>query len=93
VAFLRDWYWDRLCFNIFVGDVDSGIECPLSKFANDTKLCGVVDKLEGRDAIQRDLDRPERWACANLMRFHKAKCKVPHMGRGNPRHKYRLGSE
>ncbi|KAF1506900.1 hypothetical protein FQV18_0005167, partial [Eudyptula minor novaehollandiae] len=35
-------------FNIFVGDMDSGI-----KFADDTKLCGVANKLEGRDAIQK----------------------------------------
>ncbi|GAB0178070.1 hypothetical protein GRJ2_000272300 [Grus japonensis] len=38
-------------FNIFVGNMDSGIECTLSKFANNTKLRGVVDMLEGRDAI------------------------------------------
>ncbi|KFV04470.1 hypothetical protein N339_12398, partial [Pterocles gutturalis] len=41
----------------------------------------------------RDLDRLKRCACANLMKFNKAKCKVPHVGRGNPKHKHRLSGE
>ena len=49
--------------------------------------------LEGRDVIRRDLDRLERWDRANFMKFHKAKCKVLHMGGGNPKHKYRLCDE
>jgi len=30
---------------------------------------------------------------SNRMKFNKAKCKPLHVGRGNPKHKYRLGRE
>ena len=85
---LAGWLYSRSCGQW----LDFRVECTLSKFVNDTKLCGVVDTLERRNAIQRhlEIDRLERWPYVNLMKFNKAKCNMLHMGRGNPKHKYRL---
>ena len=75
---------------MFINDIDSGIDWTVSKFADNTRLGGVVDVPEGRDGIQRDLDKLERWACVNLMRFNKVKCKVLHMCQGNAWYQYGL---
>jgi len=92
MVFLRGQYWDWYCLTS-VNNMDSRTECTLSKSADDIRLCGAVNVLERRDVIQRDLDRLERWAHANLMKFNKAKWKVLHVGCCNPKYKYGPGRE
>ena len=82
---------DPLLFNIFNKDTNDGIECTLSKFADDTKLSSTVDTAKGRDAVQRDLNKLKRWTLVNLMKFNKANCRVFHLDQGNARYVYKNG--
>ncbi|KAK4827847.1 hypothetical protein QYF61_021984 [Mycteria americana] len=72
--------------------MDDGAEHILSKSADDTKLGGGVDMPVGRAAIQRDLDRLEKWANRNLVNFSKGKGKSLYLGR-NMRGLYMLRAD
>uniref|UniRef100_A0A8C4XYA6 Reverse transcriptase domain-containing protein n=1 Tax=Gopherus evgoodei TaxID=1825980 RepID=A0A8C4XYA6_9SAUR len=60
-------------FNIFINDLDVGIESTLIKFADDTKLGKIATALEDRVKIQNDLDKLEKWSEVNRMKFNKDK--------------------
>ena len=63
-------------FDIFINDINSGIECTLSSLQM-TPSC-VIQSTCPRDATQTDLDRLDQRAQANVMRFNKTKCNGLH---------------
>lgn len=47
---------------------------------------------EGSTAIQKDLDKLEKWVDRNFKCFNKGKCKILHLGWNNPLQLYKLGA-
>jgi len=81
-------------FKISINDLDEGSSAPSVSLQMTPSWAAVlICLLEGRQALQRDLDRLDRWAETNCMRFNKAKCQVLHFGHNNPMQRCRLGEE
>uniref|UniRef100_A0A803JXN3 Reverse transcriptase domain-containing protein n=1 Tax=Xenopus tropicalis TaxID=8364 RepID=A0A803JXN3_XENTR len=81
-----------LLFNLFINDLEVGIESTVSIFADDTKLCKTISSMQDAAALQSDLTKLENWAANWKMRFNVDKCKVMHFGRNNINANYLLNS-
>lgn len=82
-----------ILFLIYINDLDKGIASKISKFADDTKLAGVVSDTKGAITIQRDLERLSGWASKWQMEFNSKKCKVIHTGSKNDNFTYCMNGE
>ena len=65
----------------------------ISKFADDTKIGGVVDSEEGFLRLQQDLDQMGQWAEKWQMEFNSDKCEVLHFGKANLSRTYTLNGK
>ncbi|KAF7236281.1 Granulocyte colony-stimulating factor receptor [Varanus komodoensis] len=82
-----------ILFNLFINDMEEGVNSLLIRFADDTKTGAVGTTEEQVLQIQKDLDRLWKWAGDNKMAFNVDKCKVLHLGQRSGCHKYRLGDK
>jgi len=68
-------------FLVFINDLDSTLISSTLKFADDTKLFGIVNTDVERAVIQRDLSCLVEWSEKWLMPFNTDKCVVLHLGK------------
>ncbi len=81
-----------LLFLLFINDLPESIQSFVSLFADDLKL--VTSTVQHKLA-QADIDRLNCWERDWLLRFNvkDGKCKLLHVGLGNPRHDYFMNGE
>jgi hypothetical protein len=82
-----------LLFTIFINDLDNKLVNNIIKFADDTKIWGQANTLDGVRTIQQDLVRLNEWSELNCMPFNVSKCKVLHIGSKNLRAEYMLSGK
>ncbi|CAM4607019.1 unnamed protein product [Lepidochelys olivacea] len=73
-------------FNLFINDLEKGVNSEVAKFADDTKLLKIVKTK----ADCEELTKLSEWATKWQMKFNVDKCKVMHIGKNNPNYKYNM---
>jgi hypothetical protein len=82
-------------FTIHIDDID--IEMLLAdlavKFADDTKGVKKISSEENRKELQQVFNNLYEWSQRWGMEFNIPKCKIMHVGRGNPGYKYSIDGQ
>ena len=76
--------------HIYINDLDQGLKCKVSKFADDTKVATAV---KNNDGCINDLNKLFGWADKWQMDFNSKKCKVLHIGYSNKEFNYDMNGE
>ena len=79
-----------LLFLIYINDLPEDIKRHISLFADDVKM---LTKSSAMNINQQDINKLLKWQDSWLLKFNTDddKCKVLHIGKDNPCHKYYLG--
>ena len=67
----------------YVNDIDQGISCQISKFADATKIIGKVTTTHDTETLLSDLDRFIYWYNEWQMEFNSDKWNILHIGSHN----------
>ena len=81
-----------ILFIIYINDIDEGVTCKISKFADDTKITSKVTSVSQWRELQCDLDKLTSWAETWQMKFNIEKCKVLHIGNDNAKARYEMNN-
>ena len=82
-----------ILFLLYVNDIDDGLNCKVSKFADDTKIACKVTTTREKETLQSDLDQLTHWANKWQMQFNVEKCKVLHIGSNNNMQQYSMNGQ
>ena len=76
-----------------MNNLDTDIVAKLNKFADDTKVAGVVNNQDNANEMKSQLSILERWSDKWLMKFNEDKCHVLHLGNKNKNYNYSLNGK
>ncbi len=77
-------------FLVYVNDIDEGLSCKISKFADDTKIGNSVLTDEERQSLQEDLHKISVWSDRWEMPINVDKCQVLQVRTRNKKSDYEM---